>query len=330
MNKLIFCIILIFLVNSTLPLTTGCMEKKESTSIMAEPSVTEEKKESTPIVPEPSVPEEKSGMMLIEGGTFKMGSNNGESNEKPVHEVSVDSFYMGKYEVTNKEYCEFLNSEGNQKECICKWIILSINDNRAFEDEYCGIIVGVSSDSFEVKAGYEAHPAVYVTWYGAVAYCNWLSEEEGLDKCYGVKGDRRNVDISKNGYRLPTEAEWEYACLAGADTEYPWGDEMDEDYCWYANNSAVNHEEVGQKKPNSYGLYDMNGNVWEWCSDWYNSDYYGNSPSCNPTGPETGSCRVWRGGCFACYPVYCRSAYRGSTGMAPFRGLGFRLCRSAP
>ncbi len=272
-------------------------------------------------------------MVLIPGGTFQMGSirrrglfslfrdNKEFPDEKPSHSVRLDSFYMGKYEVTNKEYCEFLNFQGNQSEGGVTWI--AIEDNK-----YCGIEVGSNPGTYKIKVKYEKHPVVHVSWYGAVAYCNWLSEEEGLEKCYGEKGKRVQVDITKNGYRLSTEAEWEYACRGGTITDYYWGDSMDVSYCWYLNNSGGNHYPVGQKKPNVFGLYDMSGNVWEWCSDWYGN--YSSGSVNNPTGPDSGLYRVCRGGCCYCDAGYCRSASRcGFTPDGRYDYLGFRLCRSA-
>jgi len=201
--------------------------------------------------------EVKSEMILISGGTFQMGSNNGRDNEKPVHTVTVASFYMSKYPVTNKEYTLY------KPEAI----------------------------SFESKPAY---PVNCVNWYNAVEYCNWLSDRDGLSRCYRGSGDNIKMDLSKNGYRLPTEAEWEYACRAGTTTEYYWGDKMDGDYCWYLDNPKNWINPVGQKNANSFGLYDMSGNVWEWCWDLYDKDYYKNSPSKNPTGPSSGSGRVER------------------------------------
>lgn len=178
-------------------------------------------------------------------------------------------------------------------------------------------------------------PVVLVTWYGAVAYANWLSEQEGLQKCYGEKGDRGNVNIKANGYRLPTEAEWEYACRAGSTTDYYWGENMNlesytclsiDDYCWFNGNSGDMYHPVGQKKPNKFGLFDISGNVWEWCSDWY-GDY---SPGYvkDPVGPVMGSYRVERSCVFSHGARYCRSAYRHFSSSNCGGVVGFRLVRS--
>ena len=137
-----------------------------------------------------------------------------------------------------------------------------------------------------------SRPVDTVSWVEAVAYCRKLSEMAG------------------ESYRLPTEAEWEYACRAGTTPEYFWGDEIDGAYCWYKDNSGGETRPVGKKKPNPWGLFNMLGNVDEWCSDWYDEDYYSLSPSRDPQGPASGELRVVRGG--SCYnnPRYLRVSVR--------------------
>lgn len=209
----------------------------------------------------------KPDIVYIKGGTFKMGSNNGDGDEKPVHSATVRSFYIGKYEVTNKEYCVY--------------------------------------DSNHYNPGNDL-PVVNITRDDAVNYCKWLNKKTG-----------------KN-YRLPTEAEWEYACRAGTNTEYYRGDKMDGDYYWYHDNSKRKVHPVGQKKPNPFGLYDMSGNVWEWCSDWYGT--YPSGSISNPTGPRDGLYGVSRGGSWFSNTIYCRSACRYKvSSISPDDNLGFRL-----
>ncbi|MEQ8168685.1 MAG: formylglycine-generating enzyme family protein [Candidatus Eremiobacterota bacterium] len=213
-------------------------------------------------------------MIYIEGGTFEMGSNNGKNDEKPVHRVTLNSFYIGRYEVTNREYSVY--NPGHK--------------------------------------GYSSKPdcpVECVSWNDATDYCKWLSKNTG-----------------KN-YRLPTEAEWEYACRGGTTTEYYWGDNMDDSYCWYINNSSGKIHPVGKKKPNPLGLYDMSGNVWEWCSDWYDVNYYSISPSTNPTGSVPRSLRVSRGGSWDNNAETCRSANRfGGSQTNRDSYLGFRLVKA--
>ncbi|MEQ8188106.1 MAG: SUMF1/EgtB/PvdO family nonheme iron enzyme [Candidatus Eremiobacterota bacterium] len=274
-------------------------------------------------------------MVSIPGGTFNMGSTVG-TTEQPVHSVTVSSFYMGTHEVTNSHYVLFLNSQGNQTEGGAEWISIGAN-------QYQGITGGPGAGTFSLLSGYENHPVAYVSWYGAVAYCNWLSTQQGLTPCYGPindRGDDPSVWRTRNGYRLPTEAEWEYACRAGSTADYYWGESSPNpehigDYAWYESNSNGNHSIVCQKLPNSFGLYDMSGNMGEWCSDWYSSStlnppaYYSVSPGTNPTGPASGSDRVLRGGSWYLGASYCRSAVRyGCDPSGRFYDFGFRPVRN--
>jgi len=267
-------------------------------------------------------------MVSLPGGTFDMGSAYSEY-EFPVHSVTVSSFNMFKYEVKNSDYVLFLNSEGNQTEGGVEWIDLTVSAQQ-------GITGGPGAGTFSVVSGYENRPVVCVSWYGAVAYCNWLSSQQGLTPCYGPVNNRGNdpsVWRTWNGYRLPTEAEWEYACRAGSTAEYYWGDPYPPDppnignYAWYDSNSGGNHHAVGQLLPNSFGLYDMSGNIREWCSDW--SEAYSLGPFTNPTGPAAGSDRVYRGGSWNDTVIFCRSADRGG-GLPDIRGsnIGFRPVRN--
>jgi formylglycine-generating enzyme len=169
-------------------------------------------------------------------------------------------------------------------------------------------------------------PVERVTWYEAVEYCNELSRQEGLDPCYSGSGASMLCDFTANGYRLPTEAEWEYACRAGTETDFHTGnmthsgssplDPALDRAGWYFGNSGSTTHPVGEKEPNAFGLYDMHGNVWEWCWDWYASDYYASSPAEDPRGPASGSDRVVRGGS---WDIRCM--------VLPFRASGRPLSR---
>lgn len=173
-----------------------------------------------------------------------------------------------------------------------------------------------------------------VSWYGAAAYCNWRSQQEGYQQGYDLS--TWEYDFSKNGYRLPTEAEWEYAARGGEHNpyyRYPWSNSIDGSKANYSSSGdpyetgSYPWTTPGDYYPaNGYGLYDMAGNVWDWCNDWYSDTYYSSSPYNNPTGPVSGFERVLRGGCWFFPTGYCRVAYRsypfypgGSSSSGGFR-----------
>ena len=228
-----------------------------------------------------------------------MGSNDGDSDEKPIHKVYVDDFYIGKYEVTNEQFCKFLNEKGNQREGGVTWLNIT--------SQYCKIVK--QSGRYVPVSGYANHPVIEVTWYGARAYCKWA------------------------GGRLPTEAEWEYAARGGNKSKgYKYsGSNNVESVAWYRGNSGGRTHPVGTKQPNELGLYDMSGNVWEWCSDWFGSDYYSKSPYENPTGLSSGWARVLRGGSWYLTANICRVALRRRNGPDNSSSTdGFRVVQDSP
>jgi formylglycine-generating enzyme required for sulfatase activity len=228
----------------------------------------------------------------VSGGTFQMGSNNGGNNEKPVHTVTVSSFKISKYEVTNSQFCKFLNSIGcnsNGSYHDAEYgNVPYINIDYSINPDYSDCQINYTGGQFVPKRGKQDYPVIEVTWYGAHAFAKWA------------------------GGRLPTEAEWEFAARGGNKSKgytYSGSNNIDE-VAWYWNNSHDFTHHVGTKTPNELGIYDMSGNVWEWCHDWYGSGYYSNSPQNNPQGPENGSTRVIRGGYWGSNANSCRVAYR--------------------
>ena len=223
-----------------------------------------------------------------------MGSNDSEadSDEKPVHTVTVGNFAISQTEITNSQYCKFLNDKGNQTEGGETW--LDINDVHCQIEKRNG--------TFYPKSGNGNYPVIEVTWYGARAYCKWA------------------------GGRLPTEAEWEFAAKAGSNYKYSGSNNID-DVAWYDSNSGSGTHEVEQKQANGFGLYDMSGNVWEWCNDWYGS--YSSSSQTNPKGANSGLYRVIRGGSWNYGASFLRVANRNySSPSYSYSYIGFRLLRS--
>ena len=176
------------------------------------------------------------------------------------------------------------------------------------------------------------YPVETVSWFDAIRYSNMLSEKEGLVPFYTVAEPSVQVhDWAGPGYRLPTEAEWEYACRASSQMRYSFGDVGTEllRHAWFSDSSGQVTHPVGQKLANTWGLYDMHGNVWEWCWDWYSAEYYKHSTSVDARGPEQANSRVRRGGSFGDSPADLRSAVR--TRLVPMirsRFVGFRLART--
>ncbi len=238
-------------------------------------------------------------LIFVKGGTFQMGSNNGNDNEKPVHSVTISDFYIGKYEVTQKEWKEIMGNNPS------KW----------------------KDDDLPVER---------VSWYDAVEFCNKKSDKEGLTRCYTGSGKNTKCNFSANGYRLPTEAEWEYAARGGVKTQntashkYSGSNNIDE-VAWYSSNSNSKTHSVGTKQANELGIYDMSGNVWELCNDWYDKKYYSKSPRNNPQGASSGKYRVLRGGCWLNGDHDCRNANRHveGPGSRHYAGGGFRISKGS-
>ncbi len=259
-------------------------------------------------------------MIFVEGGTFAMGSDNtfgagtgGTFNDEgPIHDVTLDSFYIGNYEVTQAEWFE---------------------------------VMGTNPSYFKG----DNLPVELVTWYDAIEYCNARSEKEGLQPYYTIDKEQKdpsntnsdNLDVNRwlitlnkenNGYRLPTESEWEWAAQGGVKSKgyaYSGSDDIN-DVAWVDTNSNGVSHTVGGKAPNELGIYDMSGNLWEWCWDWYSDGYESDEAQTNPTGVATGSFRCVRGGCWYFIADYCRSINRDrDEPYDKYYLLGFRVARNA-
>jgi formylglycine-generating enzyme required for sulfatase activity len=234
-------------------------------------------------------------LKLVPAGEFEMGSSEAK-DEEPRHLVRISQpFYLGVYPVTQREYMQVMRKNPSH------------------------------------FSGGDRLPVENVSWFSAVGFCNALSQKEKLPPFYAINGQAVNVlDWNAPGYRLPTEAEWEYACRAGTTTRYSFGDQetgLDHN-AWYWGNSSGQTHPVGEKKPNAFGLHDMHGNVWEWCWDGYSAEYYQQSPADDPRGPEHGSSRVIRGGSWSYAAGYCRAAFRSRITPTNARIiLGLRLAR---
>lgn len=232
-------------------------------------------------------------MVLVEGGSFIMGNDDGLETEKPAHPVTVSSFYINKYVVTQREWFEIMFTAPSE----------------------------VDGDK---------NPVENVSWFDAINYCVKKSLMLGLEPCYEINGQQVSCDFTKNGLRLPTEAEWEFAMRGGnlsKNYTYAGSDNIDE-VAWFIDNSDYTSHPVGEKKPNELGLYDMSGNVYEWCWDRFGT--YTEEEKIDPKGSETGTNRVFRGGSWSSIKDYCTLAnrYYNNAGKAVFN-IGLRLARNS-
>jgi formylglycine-generating enzyme required for sulfatase activity len=307
----------------------------------------------------PAAIENSLGMkfVLVPAGEFLMGSDESPEilsksysqyerrrvlelgDEAPVHGVRItQAFYLGQFEVSVAQFRKFIEASGYSPESVADG-----TGGYGYSANYDSS-KSISGDAFERRdpkyswrnPGFvqgDDHPVVNVTWNDAVVLAKWLSEKEGVK------------------YRLPTEAEWEYACRAGTRTRYASGDDpksllkmanvfdLDAGEYWqrWAQFALAGHDgfaftsPIGSFAPNAWGLYDMHGNVWEWVSDWYGNDYYARSPTDNPQGPADGSVRVRRGGSWHTWALYARSSYRNwITPSSRYTLVGMRLVREVP
>jgi formylglycine-generating enzyme required for sulfatase activity len=287
-------------------------------------------------------------LVLINAGEFEMGNHDSAetlarifpaiekrrieelADEKPVHKVRITRpFYLGAHEVTIAQFRQFIEESGykteSERDGTGGWgYDRSKNDFEGRKPQYSWRDPGFPQQ--------DDHPVVNVTWNDAVAFCDWLTKKE------------------RGRYRLPTEAEWEYACRAGTKAAYASGERLVEltkianlydettaaqfpqwkEHAVLASDRHSFTAPVGSQRPNAFGMYDMHGNVWEWCSDWYGEDYYGRSPRDDPPGPKSGKVRVRRGGSWQTWAFYCRSSFRNwNTPDTRYVLVGFRVVCSA-
>jgi sulfatase modifying factor 1 len=223
-------------------------------------------------------------LSLIPHGSFLMGSECGQDNERPVHRVQVDAFRLATLQVTNREYRLFVLATGAPPPPF--WNDACLCDPR--------------------------QPVVGVSWFEAVRYCQWLCER------------------TEKPYRLPTEAEWEFAVRGGIEGRaFPWGDASPDSRPHYGERWRTGPEPVGQSQPNAYGLFEVCENVHEWCSDWFDPDYYAVSPASNPQGPASGQRRASRGGSWRHHIKISRCAARSSIPPSfQYADYGFRVACS--
>lgn len=281
-------------------LLTGC-EKPDSGSVNDSKSAVVERNADS------SAPKEMAtklgAMIYVPEGEFMMGDDHGNPDESPAHKVNLSAYWMDKFEVTHEMFTK-----------------VQLPDPSHWQDN-------------------PAKPVEQVRWRDAKQFCNERSRLEGLTPCYNEKTRDWDCDYSASGYRLPTEAEWEYACRAGTEGSYDFAQaDRLRQYAWFGEDSEQKTHAVGQKKPNAFGIYDLYGNVSEWCEDVYSPTYYRESPTLNPHGPPNPGKdvkRVIRGGSWKSSPNQCRATFRqgertGDTDACFSTDFcGFRCVRSA-
>jgi len=248
-------------------------------------------------------------LISVSAGTFSMGSDSGDADENPVHDVTISNdFEIGKTEITNAQFVEIINWATDKG--MISHVYDPVNNPITYNDGYglmdiaedlslfikadgnCKISFSTNEKKFVVEEGFENHAVTDVTWFGAALYANILSEIDGLTPVYDYWNSSCNIDITTaNGYHLPTEAEWEYTAKYNDGRTYPWGNETPtHDLANFYNNESTENgiAAVGSYSgDNALGIQDLAGNVWEWCNDAYSSDYYGSSSATDPMGPET-------------------------------------------
>jgi formylglycine-generating enzyme required for sulfatase activity len=278
-------------------------------------------------------------MVPIPAGTFTMGSPELELDRAPfgetAHEVRLSGFYLAAKELSVGEFRRFVEDTGHITTAEADGGAFAYNETKG-EWEFRA---GINWQNPGFRQG-DDHPVVAVSWFDAVNYCNWLSTREGLRPVYTVSGVNVSWDKTANGYRLPTDAEWEYACRARTTTPFFTGTRISTAQANYNGNFPYNYGNrglfrnatmpAGSFPPNGWGIYDMHGNVWEWCWDYHSYLRGVSAVTIDPSGPDTGQSRINRGGSWASPGKNLRSAARSSDlPESAFGSMGFRLARNS-
>jgi len=282
----------------------------------------------------------KPDLILVTGGSFSMGNpysdaaKKGDADEKPVHNVKVNDFYIDKYEVTVKAYKEFIADNSFTEFSSLRQHKMPAPPDTTWMSEHTDTKKYYETTILKWWGWVDNYPMQYVTWFDAIAYCNWLSAKLGLDKCYSINDAKGIVcDFTKNGYRLPTEAEWEFAAIGGTSSKtYRFsGSNNSADVGWYDETTYYKGPQfVGTKAANELGIYDMTGNVWEWCYDYYSPFYYASSPKDNPINETPTGYKVIRGGAWHYRAEYATVFTRDGPESSYTNFMyGFRLAKNA-
>lgn len=294
-------------------------------------------------------PVKTTDMVYVEGGSFMMGNvfSGGDASELPVHEVKLDSYYIGRCEVTVGEFAEFVEATGYETTAEKDGGAKIFDGTKMVQDS------GACWKKVNFKQEND-YPVVCVSWYDAVEYCNWRSRRDGLKPCYRGEGDDVVCDFEAGGYRLPTEAEWEYAARSrGRNYQYAWGNgepyvndekaanirdeaakrgwgEAVQTYWEGYDDGYLFTSPVAAFAPNDLGVCGMSGNVYEWCWDWYDENYYAHSQTENPLGADSGEFRLCRDVGYGCLLEAARTCNRGKAAPGHrFLHGGFRLAQTA-
>lgn len=272
-----------------------------------------------------SIPE----MIWVRGGQFCLGDSTGNADEKPLHKVLLSDFYLAQTEITLLQFSTFVAKT--------RYKTAAEQGNGSFIWDSLGWTIheGINWRHDESGRKFREHgldrPVVHVTWQDAAEYCNWLSGQQGLKKVFEIRSDTVLIDLEADGYRLPTEAEWECAAAGGVGVTKPLfsGGNTIENLAWYSGNAQKRAQPVARKTPNPLGFYDLTGNVWEWCLDRYSPDFYKRSVGANNPVLLVGNQGVvLRGGSWHNNLSHCRITNRTSRYPDQRDGsIGFRVAR---